>query len=66
MKDELDRSVFSRLNFEEADQSVKYWRSKTPTERLVAAYRLSLRAYGYDPDDPPAMEKSYYRKIKRH
>lgn len=65
MDDKLDRSVFSRLSFEEADQNVKYWRSKTPTERLVSAYRLTLRSYGYDPDNPPAMDKSYWQKIKR-
>lgn len=65
MKDKMDRSIFSRLSFEEADRSVKYWRSKTPTERIVSAYRLSLRVYGYDPDDPPTMDKSFFLKIKR-
>ncbi|MBK8501785.1 MAG: hypothetical protein IPL46_06005 [Saprospiraceae bacterium] len=65
MDDKLDRSAFSHMSFEEADRSVKYWRSKTSTERLVAAYRLSLRVHGYDPDDPPAMDKCYFVKNQK-
>ena len=49
MKEKLDKSYFKKQSFKQADNNVAYWRSKTPAERLEAAYILSLRAYGYDP-----------------
>ena len=33
----MDRSVLSVSTFEEADNHVEYWQSKTPMERLNAA-----------------------------
>lgn len=64
--DRLNKSYFIKQSLEEADSNRQYWLSKTPHERLVAAYRLSLRAWGHDPDDdPPSMDKSYFRKRKR-
>jgi hypothetical protein len=50
--EKFDKTAFAKKSFEEADNNVAYWRSRTDTERIVAAYRLSLRAYGYDPDGP--------------
>lgn len=64
MEERLDKSTFKKQSIEEADNNVDYWLSKTPHERLVAAYRLSLRAYGYDPDHPPKMEKKLFYKGK--
>ena len=61
----LDKTYFIKQSTDQAQHNRPYWLSKTPLERLVAAYRLSLRAYGYDPDDPPALEKSYYTKRSR-
>lgn len=65
MEERLDKTVFKKQSHKEADMNVRYWRSKTPTERLIAAYNLSLRAYGYDPADPPKMDKTYFRIKKR-
>ena len=62
--DKLDKSYFKKQSFKDAEKNRTYWLSKTPYERLVAAYRLSLRAYGYDPDHPPKMDKTYFRKRK--
>ncbi len=61
----LDKSYFKKQSLAEADNNRSYWMSKSPYERLVAAYRLSLRAYGYDPNHPPAMDKTYFEKRKR-
>jgi len=33
----MDRTAFKINTFEEADNNVEYWLSKTPTERLAAA-----------------------------
>jgi hypothetical protein len=61
----LDKSVFKKQTLQEASNNRSFWMKKSPEERLVAAYRLSLRAYGYDPDHPPKMDKTYFRKRKR-
>lgn len=61
----LDKTYFIKQSTVQAQHNRSYWLSKTPTERLIAAYRLSLRAYGYDPDNPPAMEKDLFSKRVR-
>lgn len=63
--DRLDKTVFKKQTFKEADRNRAYWMSKTSMERLIAAHRLSLRAYGYDPDYPPRMDKTYFTRRKR-
>ena len=61
MKEErLDKTVFSILTFEQADNSVEFWLQKTPDERIRAAYVLSLRAFGYDPENEPRMDRSVF------
>ncbi len=62
MNSRLDKSYFKKQTFEEADNNVSFWRSRTPEERLEAAYILSLRAYGYDPDNPPKMDKTIFKR----
>jgi hypothetical protein len=45
----LDRTVFSVVTLEEADNDeVKFWLSKTPYERLNALETLRQIFYGYD------------------
>ena len=61
----LDKSAFKKHSFREADRNRAYWMSKTPMERLIAAHRLSLRAYGYDPDHPPRMDKNHFSRRTR-
>ena len=63
--DKLDKTYFKKQSLESADNNRKYWMSKTPMDRLIAAHRLSLRAYGYDPDSPPPMEKTHFEKRRR-
>ena len=64
MHENMDKTAFKKQSFEEADNNRKFWLSKTPGERLISAYRLSLRAYGFDPDDPPEMQKHIFSKRK--
>jgi hypothetical protein len=46
----LDRSAFSVISLEEADNDeMEFWRSKTPYERLDALETLRQIFYGYDP-----------------
>jgi len=61
----MDKTYAKIKTFEEADNNVDYWLSKTPAERFWGALRHSLRVYGYDPDDPPRMDKSHFEIRKR-
>jgi hypothetical protein len=65
MKEErLDRNAFSMLTFAEADNTVAFWRQKTPGERIHAAYILSIRAYGYDPENEPRLDRTVFSMRK--
>ena len=61
----LDKTKFQIQSFAEADNTVAYWRSRPWQERLQAGYHLSLRAYGYDPENPPKLDKTVFRARKR-
>lgn len=65
MKERLDKSFFKKQSLKEADDNLRYWRSKSTSERLQSAYQLSLRAFGYDPDNPPKLEKNLFTKRTR-
>jgi len=65
MEESLDKNYFKKQSLKEADNTVRYWRTKTLSERLQAGYYLSLRAYGYDPDNPPRLDKSVFSTRKR-
>lgn len=66
MKEErLDKTIFRKQSFREADDQRRYWLSRTPEERLHAGYCLSMRAYGHDPENPPRMEKRLFYKGKQ-
>lgn len=46
----LDRNAFSVIGLQEQDEDErKYWRSKTPHERLEAIEMTRQMLYGYDP-----------------
>ena len=46
----LDRNAFSVVSLEEQEEDEKkYWRSKTPHERLAAVELTRQILYGYDP-----------------
>lgn len=65
MEPRLDKTKFRKGTVEEMDDTREYWMSRTPAERLRAAYHLTLRAYGYDPKSPPRMDKTVFSK-RRH
>ena len=46
----LDRTALSVCRLDEQDRlDAEYWRSKTPTERLIALEQTRRLLYGYDP-----------------
>ena len=42
----LDKTAFKAQSFKEADNHTAYWRTKTPGERLEAAFKLINQIYG--------------------
>ena len=65
MEPRLDKSKFRKGSVEYIDDTRAYWLSKSPTERLQAAYFLILRTYGYSPDNPPRMDKTIF-SMRKH
>jgi len=63
----LDRQEFAIKSFAEADNKRAYWLTKTPKERMVAAWIFSCRMYRLNPDDRQSvkLDKSYFRMRKR-
>ena len=61
----MDRMAFAKMTFAEADDSVEYWLQRTPAERIHAAYLLSLRAFGYNPENEPRLDRSIFSMRKQ-
>ncbi len=63
----LDRKAFSIKTFAQADNNRAYWLTKTPAERLAAAWRLSCRLYRLDPDNKEdiKLDRNYFKIRKR-
>lgn len=61
----LDKKAFKAQSFQEADNTTKYWLSKTVDERLEAAFYLQSVAYGFDPKNPPRMQKHIF-SMRKH
>ncbi len=61
----LDRTAFKMQKAEDAGNNYAYWKSKSYAERLIAAFYLNSVAFNFDINNPPKMDKSYYRMCKR-
>jgi hypothetical protein len=58
----LDKTAFTKKTFAEADAGRSYWLNFSLEDRLEAATRLILSVWGYTPENPPRMDKSYFVK----
>jgi len=65
MEKRMDKTVLRKQSLFEADMNEQYWRTKSFEKRLQAAYFLSLRVDGYDPDAPPKMDKGIFKMRQR-
>ena len=61
----LDKSKFSEGKQDQQSNSVDYWMSKTPLERLEASWYLTCCAYGIDINNPPRLDKTVFSYRKR-
>ena len=65
MEERIDRTIFKRQSLDEAANTVAYWRKQSDAYKLRSAYHLSLRAYGYDPDNEPRLDRTVFTMRKR-
>ena len=65
MRYRLDKSYFKKQSIMEADHNELYWNTKSIEERLSAAWFLTCQAYNISFENPPPMDKTYFRKRNR-
>ena len=62
----LDRNAFWSGTHEEQElRDREISKNMSVEERLRASWYLTLRAYGYDPENPPRMDKTVFSVRKR-
>jgi hypothetical protein len=61
----LDRTAFKHQTLEEAAHNFEYWKKQSYTKRLEAANYLNSVAYNFDINNPPKMDKTYFKIRKR-
>ena len=61
----LDRTAFKIQSFESATKQRAYWLSKTPAERLAAAWCLICAAWNLDMETPQRMDRSFFSMRKQ-
>ena len=60
----MDKNAFKMQTAEEASNTTAYWRQQSDADRLRAAYHLSLRAYGYDPENELRLDRTKFSMRK--
>jgi hypothetical protein len=61
----LDRQAFSIQSFESASHQRDYWLSKSPAERLAAAWYLTCVAWGLRPEELPRLDRTLFSMRKQ-
>jgi hypothetical protein len=59
----MDKTAFAATNTKDADNHLRYWKDKTFTERLDAAWFLIIHAYHID--ENTRMDKTVFSKRRR-
>ena len=61
----LDRTTFKHHTLDEAAYNREYWLKHSYEERLKAAKFLNSMAYNFDINNPPRMDKTYFKIRER-
>ncbi|MCE7991449.1 MAG: hypothetical protein HEP71_05690 [Roseivirga sp.] len=61
----FDRSTFEATKAEDHKNDLDFWKQKTVLERLRAAYYLNSIAFGFDAENEPGMDRTYFQARKR-
>jgi hypothetical protein len=57
----LDRTSFKSQTIEEASHCYGHWEMKSHAERLSAAFYLNSVAYNFNLDNPPRMDRTFFK-----
>jgi uncharacterized protein (UPF0262 family) len=60
----LNRNAFKIQTHEESSNTRSYWLSKSPQERLEAAWYLICTAYNIDIKNPPRLDRTVFSMRK--
>ena len=63
--EKLNRTAFKHQTLDEAAYNLQYWHKQSYEERLKAANYLNSVAYNFDINNPPQMDKTYFKIRKR-
>ena len=63
--EKLNRTAFKHQTLDEAAYNLQYWQKQSYEERLKAANYLNSVAYNFDINNPPQMDKTYFKIRKR-
>lgn len=62
----LDRTAFRAGKLEEQEKlDARYWANRTIDERMQSSWYMTCKAYGFDPMDPPRLDKTIFKSEKR-
>lgn len=59
--DRLDKKAFKHQTLKEAAHNPEYWKKQSYAKRLEAANYLNSVAYNFDINNPPRMDKTYFK-----
>jgi hypothetical protein len=48
------------------EPAIAYWKTKTPQERLAAAFYLNSIAFQFDLSNPPRLDRTAFAMRKHH
>jgi len=57
----LDRTVFKMYHTKDVTNNYRYWKSQSFEERLRAANYLNSVAYNFPVNDPPKLDRTYFK-----
>ncbi len=57
----LDRRAFKMYNCKDASNNYSYWKNQSIEERLKAANYLNSVAYNFPVNDPPKLDRTYFK-----
>jgi len=61
----LNRSAFRAGKLADQDKiDAAYWAKKTIDERIKASWYMTSKAYGYDIDNPPRLDRNVFKAEK--
>jgi hypothetical protein len=61
----LDRNFFKMGSQKVSEPAIVYWKTKTPEERLAAAFYLNSVAFNFDLSNPPRLDRTFF-SMRKH